>query len=397
MAKSLVDVCWTGGEEANAGSNLLDLLFMRTEDGSKETMRQKLVGDVTTPIDAAFDNITSRVNLGNMTLGSSAAFAQLKDLLASMEVKSTLILSEQYVPTSFAPPAGGWAEDATYGGLFKDLLTSSAAFTSTACSNYTEATTGLTIPGMIDFADRLQQIPGATPLTTTDTCITKVDCSGVSNSNSPCDVLLGHTCQKDACDAGNAFLELKLQLLNGEPAGSKDFQCNVFRTSGGASCDPHSMVRNGDGSYTGDCLRRHEAGYTFTEQDNVSCSLDDFQTYLQEFSARLDKAIDRLDNVTVEVFNITIVDLRSLVDRYFVDQIGEVADGISCGFLPKIKDTVIDSLCFQGLAGYKTIANMYLLTALLIIVLAIDMYVLFRVMIDNVTLYAKEGVSDQII
>merc|ERR1712238_103978 len=293
-----------------------------------ETMRQKLVGDVTTPIDAAFDNITSRVNLGYMTLGSSAAFAQLKELLANMEVKSTLMVSEQYVPTSFAPPAGGWADDATYGGLFKDLLTSSAAFTSTACSNYTEATTGLTIPGMIDFADRLQQIPGATPLTTTDTCITKVGCSGVSNSNSPCDVLLG---------------------------------------------------------------------YTFTEQDNVSCSLDEFQTYLQEFSARLDKATDRLDNVTVEVFNITIVDLRSLVDRYFVDQIGEVADGISCGFLPKIKDTVTNSLCFQGLAGYKTIANMYLLTALLIIVLAIDMYVLFRVMIDNVTLYAKEGVSDQII
>merc|ERR1712150_212400 len=131
----------------------------------------------------------------------------------------------------------------------------------------------------------------------------------------------------------------------------------------------------------GDCLRYHDHGYMFTEQMPRNCSLAEFDTYIREFSERLVLQVERLDNTTVQTFT-------AIVERYLLQPIEEVLDGISCNFMPGLVEVTINSMCFQGLAGFRIISNMYLVASLFIVILAIDMYVVFRIGIDRVTIQA---------
>merc|ERR1740123_2893654 len=75
--------------------------------------------------------------------------------------------------------------------------------TSTLCGNLTYA--GVEIPGMANFAAKLMDIPGVVSSGTLHQCIEQVSCVGVGDAQ-----------QQVACAAGKAFLDLKLQLLEGD-------------------------------------------------------------------------------------------------------------------------------------------------------------------------------------
>merc|ERR1719210_2829727 len=135
----------------------------------------------------------------------------------------------------------------------------------------------------------------------------------------------------------------------------------------------------------------HDQGFKFTEQMPRNCSLAEFDTYIRGFSERLSLSVERLDNTTAIVFKAIVDRLRDVVDKFLLQPIEEVLDGIGCKFMPDLVETTINSLCYQGLAGLRIIANMYLLASLFIVILAIDMYVVFRVGIDRVTVQAKRA------
>jgi len=150
------------------------------------------------------------------------------------------------------------------------------------------------------------------------------------------------------------------------------------------------MTRFPNGSWSGDCLRDHEQGYTFMQVRERNCTLAQFDDYVKDFGTRLDLAIQRLDNETARTFATITTGMRSMIHRYVIDQIDEVADGITCGFMPSLVQEGIDGLCYQTLAGFRSITNSYFLCGLFIVLLAVDMYFLYRFVLSNVTVQRRQ-------
>jgi len=371
IGKDLIDACWAGNKGANP--NMLDLIYQTVDDNGtnkKKYLRQTLVTDTTKPIDDQFSKITDMMGTVNISLATSPAFVDLTNFINDASVKGLLLPSERVTQSG-----GDWDGDQTYGGLMHDTPVKVALVTQSKCSNYTFE--GQTIPGIEFFVDILKALPGATPANSVlNTCIQKVDCSSVTTAGD----------LQEACESGNAFLDLKTKLVD----GTAQFKCNVFKNADGTKCDPLNMRQLGNGSYVNDCLKRHESGLTFVEQFEESCTLDEFETYVTNFGQRLSLAIDRLDNVTNVTMDVIVQDLQNLVEKYFVNTLNEVADGITCGFFQKTRQELIDGLCYQSLSGFATINSIYGVTATLIILLGLDMYILFRIMIDNSNLAAAQ-------
>jgi len=257
----------------------------------------------------------------------------------------------------------------------------SVAFgTSTLCSNFTLTIPDqdpLEIPGISHFVSVLKGIPGVVPQGGVEhSCLESVDCTGVVDSQ-----------QKQACQAGNAFVEIKRQLMEGDLAtgGTEEvFRCDMFRyPQNGIECNPINMVQAPNGSWSGDCLRHHDLGFTFTERLERNCTLAEFDQYVKDFDTSLTLAINRLDNVTARAFRTIETRMRNMVHTHLLDPIAEVADGLTCGFMPAIVDEVVDGVCYQLLTGFKTVTNSYQLTGLIILVLLFDMYFLWRLAYDN--------------
>lgn len=368
MFEGMVDACWAG--KATSSDNLLDIIYTRdnhtgNNTGNKTYLRERMVGMVATPVDAAFAAINQALN-GSITIGSNPVFAQLTRSLSNASMMATMLPE---------PPYYGLTNDTNYSALALDAELIEAAFmTSTQCDAFELAGLGR-LNGISDFVTEMQGRYGAVEPVAAHSCIKKVlNCTNATDPQ-----------RTQACMAGNNFLDLKRQLLD-----EKVFRCDLFDV-GGSFCDPLSMTRAPSGTWVNDCLRRHSDGYRYTRAEEKYCDLAEFSQYVQDFGARLSLAIDRLDNATVVTLDAISTDLRALIHRYFVGEITEVANGVTCGFMPGIVKQVIDGMCFQGVDGLKVTANMYQISALLIMILAIDMYILWRIAADNITKYRERS------
>lgn len=229
--------------------------------------------------------------------------------------------------------------------------------TSTRCSDFSGP--GGRFTGMQAFVDRLLQLGTADKVLST--CLLNVTCNSSLE-----------TTEWQACNAGNAFVRLKADIINDDL-----FRCDVFENDNGSPCDPKDMVRN-NGVWQNDCLLGAKAGSKTMQVKKVPCNLEEFTTYVQEFDLRIATALRRLDYAKDAVATTIEQDLRGLLDRHLLTNIESIASESSCSYMPPLYREMLDSFCHQGIFGIISIGYAYVLSGIMVGVSAFAMYTLWR-------------------
>jgi len=189
-----------------------------------------------------------------------------------------------------------------------------------------------------------------------------------------------------ACISANAFIGLKEQMV----APSKVFKCRRFMTGSTMTdvvCNPKDMTKV-NGVWKNDCIYSSGGSEIMYTRD-VDCSLQEFEDYISEFDSTLASVFDRLDSEATAFATSIGTDLKTIVDKHLVDPAMVLIDGIRCGFMGKFYDGVIDGLCFQGVVGIRMVSTSYVVLGLSLMLLAIVMYMNWRVAIDTVNAAAQ--------
>lgn len=361
----LTDICLKG-RVRDGSDNLLEIIYFRDDvTGEKTNLRKRLVEMTRDPLDQAFAPLASS-DSNDVRLNSQPSLVSLLSMLSSTSAAATLLPNQQAME-----------QDPLYQGLSGGDGSLAIAYrTGTACSNSTFA--GQEIVGIEYFVSQLKALPNVTGTgIVTNDCIEKVACSDVLDA-----ALL------EACDAGNAFLDLKKQLLDGDPAGEEMFRCDLFTGSGGSVCDPlYTSFNSLDNNWEDDCLQlnqTNQTGFYYLVPLERSCGLKEFDAYVRNYSTRLDKFVRRLDDATSGGFNQIASKMRNAIDTYALDHINDAANGMTCSFLTPLYQEAISGMCYQGLAGVRVIANSYVVAAVTSVFLTVGIWILWRIIYDNI-------------
>jgi len=362
MLVTIADSCFAG--KGNT-TNLMDIVTIEVNatTGEKATLREMLISSVVDPIEAAFKNINTS---GNVGIANDASFGKILDQLINIPMDAALTTDGDAIVNG-ANATNGWVQ---YQGILASPETRVGVVTSARCGNFTVTKDNSTIeiPGISNFVDGLKQT--GTGSSVVVGCVEQVDVCSVAPPDA------------QACVSGNSYMDLKAKLV--DPA-NKWFRCDLFEDSLGALCDPKDMVQSTSGNattYSNDCLVATSGGQTMRTKAR-NCSLDEYVQYMQDMKPRLEMVLSRLDNTTSEVFTNIVTDLQALVDDFMVDPLNEIANGIDCEFLGTFLQDSVNAFCYQSLQGVKGVANSYLVVVALEIILAIAMYIVWRLSIDS--------------
>jgi len=181
------------------------------------------------------------------------------------------------------------------------------------------------------------------------------------------------------CNAANDFLGAKKIL-----AEEKIFNCNLFEKNG-ATCDPLTPNTN--------CCTFQTIGGTQTCVINIkqrSCALEEFQIYVQNFDLRVKNVMESIDATQGSTATLINDGLRNAVTNTFIAAIDRFANGAGCGFLGLLYREMIDGLCYQGIFGLGKITEAYVGVLILVVMLIILSYALWRRVKDNYDNYKGE-------
>merc|ERR1712151_543370 len=123
----------------------------------------------------------------------------------------------------------------------------------------------------------------------------------------------------------------------------------------------------------------------------ITCTLSEFQAYVQSFNSTLEKVLSRVDATVPEVKEIIDVNMRNLVDTFVIDPVTEIVDGVTCGFVAKTYQELIDGLCYQGVVGFNAVTRSYVACASLSFVLLVVMFVLWCRGVNNVNAWEAKA------
>jgi hypothetical protein len=309
------------------------------------TIKDKIVTQTKDKIDSAFDDITKALGQSTSTqLKSSSLVTGLTAALNSTDVSQTIIADSSRLQN-----------DPRYSAMVGTSL-SIGLITTASCPNF--SVSGVTVPGILDFMDKLDDM-GTVNVLSSSTCAKQVVCTNPTDAT---------------CAAGNNFMQLKNQLLS-DPI----FNCMLFEDAGGAVCDPRNA----------DCLRSDGTVQT----KNVPCNLSSYGTYIGLFPDRIDSVITQLDSNVVNGLDKINKDMRRIVMKYLVDPVEEVANGVRCGFLGKFYREVVEAFCYQGIYGFRIIGWSYASSGILTIFFIVLMFAVWRRLIDNVNLWKPEDTT----
>jgi len=353
MIVNMVDTCFNPPDPYGP-SNMLDLLFTRNENGTKETMREQIVNKTRDSIQSKFDDIDVKLSTMNATLQDSAPILSLRSVISGNNVSSMMIAMSSLMQA-----------DSVLKDLSKDSRGASGISVglgaSASCTDHTVTSgmgtlSGTPIKGVDSFVSALTHFGPAVGYTT---CAEKSDCSSTANAN-----------EASACAAGNRYIEIKRQLME-----QALFRCDLFKMPGStATCDPGNMGLSASACvWTDGTLHRKE----------ITCTLPDFVTYVSGFDQRIDRVLSNLDTSVVAVKSKINVDMQATVRTYMLQPIEEIADGVTCGFLALYYQEMIDGLCYQGVSGLRDISRSYLACAIISLTMIILMYAIWRRSIDN--------------
>jgi len=184
---------------------------------------------------------------------------------------------------------------------------------------------------------------------------------------------------KEACEAGKRFLDLKRALRDAE------YSCYRFEDPSDSerTCD----VLNMDSDGLNDCLGAEGA----VKVKKQSCSLAEFELYMEQFDERIDKVMKRVDGAARSVATKIHVDMSTAVEKHVLTPVLQAADGLRCGFLAGFYQETIDGLCYQSIKGFNQIGQCYVACALLSLLLLFLTYVVWRRSVDNLNASKKNG------
>merc|ERR1712113_589591 len=134
------------------------------------------------------------------------------------------------------------------------------------------------------------------------------------------------------------------------------------------------------GTWQNDCLVENATTKKkeLKVKTNVKCNLAEFTAYIKGYDQRIDLAMQRLDKATNKVFTTITSQMKDLVNNYVWKPIVSMADGVTCGFMPKFYRGMIDGMCFQGVVGWRSIGKSYVLLAMAVFLMACVSFVLWR-------------------
>ena len=340
MAISLVENCLNPPTEMNPA--LMDILTTTSSNGSKVTMNQAIVGDVTGQITAQFDAINP--SAGTPKLAESEAMELLIATLANMSMDEMMM------------PVESLASNSDYSAMLDDPKLKYFLLVSTSCLD--TDVDGTTFYGIESFVANLSTYGSQSTHTT---CAKSVTC----NSGD----------QQIACQAGNRFIALKQTLLT-KPI----FKCKYFKDSNGQKCDIKNMVETTGGAYTNDCFL---ADGTLQMMDDEDCTLEEFTALVTSFAEQIDLALKRVDKVTPEALEKISVQMKSLVTEYLLQPVTTIVAGVTCGFMAQQYGNFVDGFCFRGVWGFTAIVASYVAAAVLTLFLVILVYLIWRLSIDS--------------
>jgi len=365
MLLNIVDNCLVPADRS-LNANMLDLINTTDSNNQSVTMRRQIVDMVAVPINAQFDAI-SAMSDDNTTLADSPPILSLRSFITSNPMDAMLI------------PDNDFTTDAVFSKFSTDNRGSTNGLevgyqTSSRCTDLATANlpaANLPLRGITHFVTVASAKYGAQQASAD--CVKNVDCTG----NAAGDMM-------DACNAANAFLNLKRTLR-----AATTFRCDLFELDSGATCDPKSMTQVGSsGVWLNDCLRSD--GTLVRKQ--ITCSFADFVTYVNDFDTRIQRTMDRLDLTVVSTQSNIDVGLRNLVNTQIVGLIVNTTAGVNCGFMTQTYRGIVKGFCYQGVVGMGQISNSYVFSAVLVTLLMLMTYALWRRSVDNVNAWDKNKV-----
>eukprot|EP00930_Biecheleria_cincta_P071144 TRINITY_DN5867_c0_g1_i1.p1 TRINITY_DN5867_c0_g1~~TRINITY_DN5867_c0_g1_i1.p1 ORF type:complete len:852 (-),score=134.45 TRINITY_DN5867_c0_g1_i1:118-2595(-) len=356
MFLNIADKCLSAksaSKYSNVSLNLLDMVTVENSTGGKVTVREEVITKAIDPVKAQFEAVTATLVKSPAALSNSSDVLKLRTLLRTAPISAMILPDIEEIRSSNQ-----------YKALGDDPRTQVGSFTSMSCENFTTGTelgNSQVLPGMKFSFDLLATLGTADP---TSSCMNHTQ------------RLLPLSCSGYApCIAGNKFLTERKNVL----AASARFRCDLFQhPSGVGVCDPKAMYKS-NGVWHNTCL--DDQGRMQIQPR--TCSLAEFDKYVEEFDVRLANAFLMLDETVQSSLSGIDSDLRTLVESHVLAPIYNVVNNFECGFMRSFYTGLLDGVCFQGLGGYRAISSSYAAGALLSLVLGLVMYAAWRVMKDN--------------
>lgn len=344
----------------NSNPSLLSMLYTYgvVDNGTGQvSMSQKLAVQMKEQLEIAFDRISqSMANSSAWNIQSSNDILALRTFLSRNRFSDLLIANATdfstnslYIPMTFDTRA-------------KNNLTL-FWFSSANCNDSTD------VQGINSFAASLQNFG---PPIRNGSCAMQVRCNSTINTS------LGK-----ACSAGNALMELKHALQT-----ESIFRCHLFWADG-KICDPLNMVETADG-FLNDCFQQDGT----LQIHKYQCNLQELNTALQQFDARLAKVLSRLDSVSGPCVDAINVDLRMLLESYLFSPIAAIVNGSNCGFIAEPFQDIIHSTCLLAVDGLISIGDRTIICAGLLLSLAVVFHIAWRVVVDNINILLDNEIQE---
>lgn len=192
------------------------------------------------------------------------------------------------------------------------------------------------------------------------------------------------------CEASVAFIQDAKEPLVTE----NRFKCTYLVTSmgGNTRCRPANMVKNAPGDWSGTCLY----GSTFrTYTRTRDCTLAEFEQHIKDAKDDLEKVFEYFDDITATLVDDILTDLQDLVQREVIRKVTGLLDNLNCGFMREFWQGLTDNMCYRGMNGFRLIANSYVISGLLSLIIALFILVPWKISRDNADKYGSEVGSYQ--
>mmetsp|Transcript_78480 Transcript_78480/g.163043 ORF Transcript_78480/g.163043 Transcript_78480/m.163043 type:complete len:844 (+) Transcript_78480:81-2612(+) len=348
---TLVGTC-VAPEDTSMNANILELI--QTEaNGTKVSMKEFLGGQVTEPVDMAFDSLAAVADLTTSVVTDSVQ--ALREQIAANPFRGTCL------PTN--------VDTATLGD--DDLAV--AATTTMLCADSNSSLDGVsttTLTGMATLNDLMSSVSLTEMDSTMDyPCAKTFTCDPTSS-------------RQAQCNAANDVIAYKERML-----APNLFDCRRFVNEAGEFCNPGDMTFDSTtNTWSNDCIFVQENGQTGTKAVTASCNITELEDLILELNGALLVSLTRFDSEAQRFLVLINSDLRDAMYEYIITPVMDLVEGIRCGFMAEAWDGLVAGLCFEGVVGLGTVGRVYFAEAMMLVYMAIVMYVFWRMAIDNVNL-----------
>lgn len=371
MALSIADRCLSRLEysvDPDGSRNLADIVSMdsATSPGTKVTVRESVFSTAVDPVRDQFDNLTSMLGTGDLSLAGSQDLAKLTNLLAALDMKSL------YLPNRDAVEG-----DATYADMNPGYLA-----VTLDCADVTLSTD---LPSPLGGMNTTGMESMVTTGISTDIVSLQSQTTALSWS---CPTLTSYTCDSASsamCEAGAKFIQDKKTPL----VTQTKFKCVYQATPGSPNtvCNPRDMTNSG-GTWTGQCVAGESTVEPFIVRD---CDIAELETNLKNIGLDLNQAFIYFDDTVASTMNQISVDLFNTVDTFIIQPLATLLNQFDCSFMQSFFMGLTDSLCLRAMNGFRMIANSYVWVGILSLIMGLLLYTPWRLSRDNYDVSLREG------